>query len=148
MSARKLYFKDDAEAVAEINRLRAGNTAHGGWTFEQACWHCWSPLQQPLQPPASMESSPQQKQFRAFLDNAVQNGWPPQRLEASPQMTPPAKVGPEAIDDLIAALRMAAAYKQPYVGTPFFGPVETPAFQRFILNHLAHHLGFFTPTGS
>jgi hypothetical protein len=140
-----LNFVDENAAIADIERLRKGNTQLGKWSLAQACWHCWVLSQDVLHPPTTTEVTPKQKESQKFIFDVNANGWPDQQFPAGPTSTPTADVGPQSIDDLIALLRKMAAYPHAQVGHPSFGAVDIAAFRRFILVHLAHHLSFFVP---
>jgi len=145
MKLRELNFADEKAAIADLKALRQGYQAGGNWTLAQACWHCWTPLAKGLEPARTLDLSAEEKSNQTFLDDVIHNGWPKDQLPASTEMTPPSKVYDGAVDDLIAALDRMASYPHSHVSTFIFGPVETPKFRRFVLIHIAHHLGFFRP---
>ncbi len=142
---RTLNFAAEADAIAEIESLRRGYLQTGNWSLPQIAFHIGFPISHPQASPATLDVSPEQKQMQGFLENVVAHGWPQQPGESPPPMRPPANVGPEKVDELIANLKKLAAYKASHVNAGPFGAVTTEKYRRFILVHAAHHLSFLTP---
>ena len=142
---RAVDYADEDACIADVRRLREGWRNGGAWSLAQACWHLEVPVSYSMRPPATIELTPQQQKFHAFLERTIESGWPSSGGNAPAEMVPPADAGPEAIDAYIAALGRLQAYDEPYVDAFLFGPVATAKFRRFMLAHAAHHLSFFEP---
>ena len=142
---RTLNFATEADAIAEIERLRSGYVKTANWSLNQIAFHTGFPISFPMQSPATMSATPEQKQMQSFLENVVANGWPPSRLDSPPPMRPPDEPNPSVVDELVSNLKKLAAYQEKYIDAGVFGPLETSKYRRFHLIHIAHHLGFLQP---
>ena len=84
---RTLSFRNEDEAIAELDRLRVGGyTKRGNWSLPMICWHV--SMRGPLQPPASPTPTPEQAKRKAFIDLILTTGRPPTGFQAPPEITP------------------------------------------------------------
>ena len=149
---RDLKYATVRDAIADVERLRAGHRQTGNWTLPQASWHCGLPMQlclKPVDPGAS--STPEQAQLKADrLDKTLAGGSIPAGLPTPPGLDP-VREAPGPLDDgqvtrLIDLLRQLDASTQPRIAFGPFGIVSADEFRRFILIHTAHHMRRFIPT--
>jgi hypothetical protein len=143
---RQLRFKNEEDAIAEIERLRASRCDQlGNWSLPMICWH----LDMPLDPPATTKVTAQQEQRqRAFIDVILTTGRPPEKFDAPPERVPSPACGDADVDHLIATLRKLKVYPHSHVAMGPFGPVLTEHVRALMLMHAAHHLGFLVPTSA
>jgi hypothetical protein len=147
MKLRDVRFADEAACIADVERLRAGWRAGGAWTLGQACWHLNFPLEHYSHVGAGAEPTAEQRKIQGFIDQVLASGWP-EGLAAAKAMLPPADVGLEAVDALVASLRKFQGVREARVSAFVFGPVETERLRQFAMIHSAHHLSFFEPTAT
>jgi hypothetical protein len=140
---RNISYATIADCIADVETLRRGYRAGGNWTLPQVCFHLAYPLEQISA--ARGEPTTEQKQVQGFVDGVLANGWPEAELPASKPMTPPADVGPEAIDRFINAARKFSQLRDDRVEAYLLGPIEVEKLRRFALIHAAHHLNYFAP---
>jgi len=142
---RPLNFATEADAIADIERLRKGYIKSGNWSLAQIAYHVGFPIAHSPTPPQSHEATADQKPMQAFLEKVVANGWPASKLDSSAAMSPPDEPSQGLIDELIQNLKRLAAYNAEYIDAGPFGPVLTSKYRRFQLIHIAHHLAFLKP---
>jgi hypothetical protein len=146
---RKLHFNTFGEVIAEIEKLRAGYTMTSGkWNLEQMCFHLRSPIPQPLKA-VPVEQHPQPnadlvKRFQHYADHDA----PLPGITAPPASEPPEIPPADVIDDLIARLKSADAFNEPFVDLGPRGPVPVEVYKPFLRGHCAHHLSYLIPTQS
>lgn len=141
---RQLRFKNEDDAIAEIERLRASRYDKlGNWSLPMICWH----LDMPLDPPATTKLTPQQEQRqRDFIDVILTTGRPPGNFEAPPDRTPSPSCGDADVEHFLATLRKLKTYPHSHVAMGPFGPVLTEHVRALLLMHAAHHLSHLVPT--
>jgi hypothetical protein len=142
---RTLSFRNEDEAIAEIDRLRAGGyTQRKNWTLPMICWHLsvgGSP-----QPPASSTPSPEQaERKRKFIDVILETGRPAGNFEAPPQMTPKPDCADDAVLRFRAILKDIRDFPHAYVDFGPFGPISIDQVRKLTLLHASHHLSFLEP---
>jgi hypothetical protein len=147
---RTLSFANEDEAIAEIDRLRAGGYRKTkNWTLAMMCWHVGGGVDQILTPPASPRPTPEQAaKKRGFIDVILTTGRPPGKFEAPPEITPKPDCPETEIDRYRAGLLKLRDYPHALVDFGPFGPVPIAEVRKLMLMHTAHHLSFLIPTAS
>lgn len=142
---RQLNFKNEDEAIAEIDRLRVGGYTQGkNWSLPMACWHLG--VSGSPKPPASPTPTPEQaERKRNFIDVILNTGRPPAGFEAPPQMTPKPDCGDEAVLAFRQVLKDIRDYPHALVDFGPFGPTPIAELRKLTLMHAGHHLSFLDP---
>jgi hypothetical protein len=144
---RTLSFRSEDEAIAEIDRLRAGGyTKRGNWSLPMICWHL---SRGGLAPPKSDTPTLEQAAAKkGFIDLILTNGKAPPGFEAPPEMTPK----PDCGDDVVLGFRKLLvdlkSYPHRFVDFGPFGPVPIEEVRKLTLMHANHHLSFLDPKQS
>jgi hypothetical protein len=144
---RRLSFANEDEAIAEIDRLRAGGYRKlGNWTLAMMCRHLRVGSDRVLKAPASTTPTPEQAQRRKdVIDAVLATGKPPAGMQPPPDMIPSPDCQDGEIDRYKQTLERLKAYPHAYVDFGPFGPVETDVARKLFLMHTAHHLSHLQP---
>jgi hypothetical protein len=143
---RTLSFRNEDEAIAEIDRLRAGGYKQiGNWTIAMMCRH----LDGPIEAPATTKATPREASMKeSFVDVILKTGRPPGKFEAPPERVPAPSCNDADIEQFKSNLRKLKAHAHSHVAMGPFGPVPTDEFRRLVLMHTAHHLSFLIPSAT
>ena len=144
---RQLNFRSEDEAIAELDRLRAGGYAQrGNWTLPMICWHVNRPV---LAPPKSDAPSPEQAAAKkGFIDLILTTGKGPPGFQAPPEITPKPDCGDEVVLAFRKMLADMKSYPHRFVDFGPFGPVPIDEVRKLVLMHSSHHLSFLDPKQS
>ncbi|MFT3787821.1 MAG: DUF1569 domain-containing protein [Tepidisphaeraceae bacterium] len=146
---RIVKFNTEADAIAEIERLRAGPCAKAGnWNLQQILWHVTLPIRSFLSPPApGQNATPEQAAKKAgFVDVLIKSEGPPKNFDAPPAFVPAADLPASEIDVALDLLRKLAAYPHASVYTEPFGPIPIDEWRKLNLLHASHHLSYLIAT--
>ena len=147
---RTLNFETEAEAIAEIQRLRGGHRLTGRWTLPQICYHVAVPLKGELAPPVPMDlaRTPEQEAMKAgFVDFILAERRMKPEWQAAGEWIPPATCGEADVDTFVSLLEKLRDYPHPRVVMGPIGPVSIEEFRGVNLAHAAHHLSHLIPSG-
>jgi len=141
---QQLSFRNEDEAIAEIDRLRVGGyTQRGNWSLPMACWHL---SRGGLRPPADPTPTPEQAaRKKGFIDLILTTGKPPAGFQAPPEMTPKPDCDVNDVLRFRSFLMELKNYSHAFVDFGPFGPVRTEEVRKLTLMHAGHHLSFFEP---
>ncbi|MEK6797600.1 MAG: DUF1569 domain-containing protein [Planctomycetota bacterium] len=140
---RRLAFQSVDEIWPEVDRLSAGCTTVGKWSFAQICRHLADTLDGSIDG-FDLSNHRWKRWFLRcrLLAHALRHGIP-EGYTVDPGLTPPPNV---ALDDSLRRLRRAAQRYARHAGSlkphPLFGNMPRATWDRVHCVHAAHHLSF------
>ena len=144
---RELDFDNLQQLIDEVQRLRRGYTQEGNWNLRQICHHIHLVPQRWLAMPANGEPDTDlQKQYKPYFEGVLANRKLPGKIEAPPQLVPPADVPEAAIDGLLHFVRERMSQGFPAINHRLFGNLTPEQATQMVLIHSANHLRFLHPT--
>lgn len=141
-----LRYASLSAMIADIGRLRRGNTAGGNWSLAQICWHINLGFPMPLaEEVAQTELTEAQVARQQRWDYYIEHGHAPAGFEAPAEMIPPDTCSEADIDALIQRLHDLKAFKGTFIRAAA-GVMPIERARGFILAHGALHLSCLHPT--
>lgn len=141
-----LRYATEADAVADVNRLRRGHVQVGNWTLNQICWHLVKATEFSMRPGPFPPMTPEQLAARPKLEMVLSTGALPGQINAPEQITPPAECTDAEMDRLAEVLEKARTFPGPFAPHRIFGELTHDEARRLRLVHAAHHLSHLVPT--
>ena len=148
---RDLSFDRLDQIMPEVDRLLAGHTTAGSWTFGQMLYHLATAVRlttlgsrRPPEEPGSQAARTAEVYRKRFF----QSGRFPEGAEAPiPILIPPADADERAeAESLRSALLRFERSEGPFPAHPMLGPLTKDEWAAFHRIHSAHHLGFVGPS--
>jgi hypothetical protein len=139
-----LSYSTEADAVADVRRLRSGYRKAGNWSLPQASRHLAAAIERTLAgPDPTVPPAPVDPAAIGFFRSVLSTGQIPSGRPTA--AAPPADCDDRDVDRLLAALDQLAALDHP-VETARFGTISAADARRFHRIHAAHHLSHLVPT--
>ena len=143
-----LSFNSEDDVAADVRLLRRGYARAANWSLPQVCYHLERIMQIRMAPGPHPPNTPEQDARQGLFREIMRSGRIPDGLKAPEAVMPPAEVGEDAIDALLATLETFKRFPGPIAPHRLFGQQSDADSRKQNLIHCAHHLSFLVPTAA
>jgi hypothetical protein len=144
---RQIRFHDEAEVIADVERLRKGYKQVGQWSLPQMAWHLNQAVLSRMTPGPHPADTSEQVARKPMLQHVLSmHGYLPDGISAPDSLIPPRDTAESAVDDLIESLRRLKSFPGPIAPHRLFGQIPDADARKLNLIHCAHHLSYLIPT--